>query len=201
MNIKIINDIISYIPATNEPLSADVGIIKGDKYIWLFDVGNDITVANQINEINGIKNVIISHFHADHMGNLQYVNYEKVFGGGYTINKISSGITVTENTTINDGVEITLFPIPSTHSKGCVGLQVNNEYAFVGDATYATRKNGKVIYNVSLLRETIVVLENIKAEKLLLSHKNELIESRENVISELKQIYSMRIQNEAYIVL
>ena len=36
---------ISYIPASNTPLSADVGIIEGEEFFYLFDVGADEVVA------------------------------------------------------------------------------------------------------------------------------------------------------------
>ena len=39
MNEIRINEKISYIPAADEPLSADVGIIRDEGKLWLFDVG------------------------------------------------------------------------------------------------------------------------------------------------------------------
>ena len=46
-----INDRISYIKATGKPLSADVGIVEGDKFIWIFDVGADESVPISLNKI------------------------------------------------------------------------------------------------------------------------------------------------------
>ena len=40
MLIQQISDKISYIPATENPLSADIGIIRDGGQTWLFDVGN-----------------------------------------------------------------------------------------------------------------------------------------------------------------
>ena len=37
-----INDRISYIKASTEPLSSDVILIEGDEYAYFFDVGNVI---------------------------------------------------------------------------------------------------------------------------------------------------------------
>lgn len=35
-----INDHISYLTATEEPLSANVVLIEGDTFLWVYDVGN-----------------------------------------------------------------------------------------------------------------------------------------------------------------
>ena len=40
-----ITDNISYIPASKNPLSADVVIIEGEEYLYLFDVGNNEEVT------------------------------------------------------------------------------------------------------------------------------------------------------------
>ena len=40
MSLITINDAISYIEASDDPLSADVGIVKTDGGVWLYDVGN-----------------------------------------------------------------------------------------------------------------------------------------------------------------
>ena len=37
-----ISERISYIEATEEPLSADIGIIRCGDTEWLYDVGNDL---------------------------------------------------------------------------------------------------------------------------------------------------------------
>lgn len=46
-----IDDIISYIPACDEPLSADVGVITGIKKTWLFDVMKKQEHRNRKKEI------------------------------------------------------------------------------------------------------------------------------------------------------
>ena len=69
-----INDRISYVKATEKPLSADVGIVEGDEFIWIFDVGADESVPISLNKIQKPKNAVISHFHPDHMKNLEHVD-------------------------------------------------------------------------------------------------------------------------------
>ena len=60
MLIQQISDKISYIPATENPLSADIGIIRDGGQTWLFDVGNG-TAA--IDGLSGRFQVVLSHFH------------------------------------------------------------------------------------------------------------------------------------------
>ena len=79
-----INEQISYIKASDNPLSADVILAEGQEYLYVFDVGNNEQVAEYINSIPKKKRVVLSHFHADHMGNIGRVNRENVYFGANT---------------------------------------------------------------------------------------------------------------------
>lgn len=81
--IKITEN-ISYIKASDNPLSADVVLAEGREYLYVFDVGNDEQVAEYLNSLPKSKRVILSHFHADHMGNVGRVNWNNVFFGANT---------------------------------------------------------------------------------------------------------------------
>ena len=63
METRRISDKISYIPATENPLSADIGIIRDGGQTWLFDVGDS---AAAIDGLSGSFQVVLSHFHGDH---------------------------------------------------------------------------------------------------------------------------------------
>ena len=129
-----INDRISYIKASNKPLSADVGMIEGDGYLWLFDLGADESVSEVINGINKQKIAVISHFHPDHMGNLDKIDLKEIFLGANTFGYAGRGNIVENDVFTDDGVKIHIFPLPSSHAKGSVGMEIG-EYAFLGDAT------------------------------------------------------------------
>ena len=58
---------ISYIKATDNPLSADIGIIDGNKYCWIFDVGNCEEARLKLSDIQKPKAVVLSHFHPNHI--------------------------------------------------------------------------------------------------------------------------------------
>jgi glyoxylase-like metal-dependent hydrolase (beta-lactamase superfamily II) len=79
-----ITEQISYIKASNNPLSADVIFIEGQEYLYVFDVGNNGQVADYINSLSKKKRVVLSHFHTDHMGNIGRVVWETVFFGANT---------------------------------------------------------------------------------------------------------------------
>ena len=193
-----INERISYIKATGEPLSADVGIIEGDEFLWLFDIGADESVPISLNAEKKPKKAVFSHFHPDHIGNLGRIELSEIYLGANTFGYTKRGNIVASDVFINDGAEIHIFPLPSSHAKGSVGMEIG-EYAFLGDATYATMKQGKVCYNASVLKEEITVLEGLSAKYFLLSHDEKFIRSRDEVIAELEEIYSKRNPKESYI--
>lgn len=80
-----------------------------------------------------------------------------------------------------------------------MGLEIDEEYAFLGDGTYATNKGGKIAYNVQLLREEIKVLSNLKATYFILSHREPIVQEKDEVLKQLNRIYEMRKKDEAYI--
>ena len=193
-----ITDRISYIKATEEPLSADVGIVEGDEFIWLYDIGTDESVPISLMIFEKPKNAVISHFHPDHMGNLEHVNLSEVYLGANTFKYAKKGKVIDKDVFIDDGIKIHIFPIPSSHAKGSLGMEIG-DYAFLGDATYSTMKQGKVCYNSSVLKEEISVLKNLSAKFFLISHDEEFIKSKEKIIAELEEIYSRRTPKESFI--
>ena len=196
-----ITDKISYLPASENPLSADVGIIEGQKALWLFDLGNSAEAAEALNALKKPKNAVISHFHSDHLGNLERVVLSELYLGANTFNYAGRGKIVREDTYIDDGVKLRIFPLPSSHAKGSLGLEVSGEYAFLGDGVYPGTKNGKACYNASVLKEEIAVLKNLEAKYFLLSHDENFVRKKEDVLKELGDIYSQRNPRESYIFL
>ncbi len=193
-----ITDRISYVKATENPLSADVGIVEGDEFIWFFDIGADESVPISLNKIQKPKKAVISHFHPDHMGNLEHVNLNEIYLGANTFKYANRGTIVGEDIFFDDGVKIHIFPLPSSHAKGSVGMEIG-DYAFLGDATYSTMKHGRVCYNASVLKEEIAVLKKLSARFFLISHDEKFIRPREEILAELEEIYSKRDPKESFI--
>ena len=199
MEIRI-NDKISYIKSNDNPLSADIGIIRSNNSTWLFDVGNGIS---NIESLKDRYNVVLSHFHLDHIGNLSLLDINKIYCSKETYMHLSKEIIdkceiiiITEELIIND---IRIFLIPSSHAKGCLGLEIDNHYTFLGDATYCNFKNNQLSYNVQLLKEEINLIKKLKSNYLLISHYNGLIRNKIDVLKELEDIYSLKEKNKPYI--
>lgn len=188
-----INDKISFIPASDNPLSADVGIVRENGEIWLFDVGSG---ENGVTEWNGSIHVVLSHFHQDHTGNINRVNASEIFGSKETIAHIQQGTVVQNNIKIGN---LHIFPLPSSHTKGCLGLEIDETYAFIGDGLYSRFKDGCYVYNAQIVQEEIAVLKKLKAPFLLVSHFDGMVRPKEEAIAELEAIYRARNKNEVEI--
>lgn len=196
-----INDKISYLAASDHPLSADIGIIEDTGIKWLFDVGNG---EDNICDLNDNYNVVISHFHLDHLANISKLRINELYVSKETYRHLPKELAMT--TTIHiveDDLYINglhIFPIASSHVKGSLALEVDEEYCFVGDALYAKYKNQRATYNVQLLNAEIKKLKEIKASKLLVSHKPGLALLKEDAIKELEAIYQSRKPNQNEII-
>ena len=162
--IEKINEYISYIPATEVPISSDVGIIYGKNCTYVFDVGSIPESLDFLHSLNGNIKIVISHFHADHTWwltrhkpgeegmlpgdtlSLTYepVKYEKLYIGKGTERYLPDGEIIREPYIIWDDIgdredkslKLEILPMPSSHSKGSLALVVNDEYIFMGDSTY-----------------------------------------------------------------
>lgn len=184
--IHKINTKISYIESSNDPLSADIGIIEDSNQLWLYDVGSD---KHRISSLTGKYNVVLSHFHADHVGNLDQLNIENLYVSKFTFDHVGKGTIVEKDLFLGN---LHIFPLPSSHTKGCLGLEIDGEYAFIGDAIYSKANAEYYIYNSQLLKAEIEVLKNLQARYLLVSHFNGMVMNKDAVIQELEEIYSGR---------
>ncbi len=127
---------ISYIEPTQNPLSANVVLIEGENNLWLYDVGNNPCVPQIISAFNTSNkkiNVILSHFHADHIGNLDKISYSNVYQGRLTYKYTKTGEILENDLYFRDGnMNLHIFPLPSSHAKGSLALEINEKYCFLG---------------------------------------------------------------------
>lgn len=188
-----INEKISYIACTEEPLSADIGIIRDGNQIWLYDVGSD---ERSIAGLEAVYHVVLSHFHADHTGNIGKLKLRSLYVSRETQRHVHAGNVIDKDIHIGP---LHIFPLPSSHCKGCLGLEIDGTHAFVGDGLYCKVKDGYFVYNAQLVKDQIDVLKNLKASILLVSHYPGLIRSKAEVIAELEQIYSLRKKDSSFI--
>jgi len=206
-----LTDKIKYIPCRANPLSADVGILYADRTLWLYDVGRGPEILDFIQEIKNDYSsqfdnpvsckIVLSHFHDDHIYNIKRLNedrklikgidFDEVFLSKQTGKYVDDGIVVEGDAYLENSELIHLFPIPSSHAKGCLGMEVGN-YCFVGDALYPMQRQGRACYNVQFLKEEIDVLKNVEANNLLVSHHKGMVKDKNQVIKELEDIYRSR---------
>jgi glyoxylase-like metal-dependent hydrolase (beta-lactamase superfamily II) len=205
-----------------DPLSADVVAVRGDSAWWIFDVGACDEAVNFINALprNPVnenaatplkKNIVISHFHRDHLLNVMRdlqgevsLDFDSIYVGAYTSKTFGEieGVVknvVMEPVSFDDGVKIQILPIPNSHAKGSLALIVD-DYVFLGDATYPMVGHGTPdVYNVQILGEQIKILKSLKSTRFCLSHKRGLVRDKDSVIQFLESVYARRKKNENYI--
>ena len=227
-----LTDRIHYLQVSYEPLSADVVAVRGDSAWWIFDVGACDEAVDFINALprssegaahlensecvkNAAiplkKNIVISHFHRDHLLNVVRhcngevsLDFDTLYVGAHAskvVGEIASRekITVTSPLLFDDGVHIEILPIPNSHAKGSLALIVD-DYVFLGDATYPMVGHGEPdVYNVQILEQQIKLLKSLTATRFCLSHKRGLVRDKESVIQFLESVYARRQKNENYI--
>lgn len=199
-NQIILDSGIRYFTPTEDPLSANVVLAEGKDFLWVFDVGAHPGIPDKLIENAKPLQIILSHFHPDHISNLNAVKYQQLYVGKNTHHYIDQGKIVEQELFLQDGeLYLHIIPVPSSHAKGCLALEVNQTYCFLGDAAYATRKAGKTVYNAGLLKDLISILSHMEATYVLLSHHDPFLQSRQEVLNFLKEVYSLRKPNQPYI--
>ena len=182
---------ISYLPSVENPISSDVVFIKpaGSEITWIFDTGANSEAAELINSVEGKKNIVISHFHPDHILNLLKVKYDNLYVTKYTKKYTRAGTVIDSDCDFPDGIK--LFQIPSSHSKGCLAIEYKN-YAFLGDATYCKFRLKAREYNVQLLEQMIKKMEELQATDFCLSHDKGFVQPKESVLRIYRKILGRR---------
>ena len=175
-DMNTISGKIKYLPATNDPLSADVYCIEGDKYCYVYDVGNDDRSLRYINQIGKEKVIVLSHHHKDHTGNIVDLHYRDLYVGKKTYESIGKGIIIEDKLTINDGVKIEIAHCVSPHTDGSLIITVDNEYTLIADL-YFTRppfdkeKAMKMIDSLKSIDTKYFVISHQEDEKAILKDK------------------------------
>ena len=201
---KIIAKNISYITPVRNPLSSNVVVVEGEKYLFIYDVGSHKNIPSMLLELSKEKEkeiyIILSHFHPDHITNLRKVEWAKIYQGKNTFKYTHIGDIVENEMCINDGdMDLVIFPMPSSHAKGSLAVMIDKKYCLLGDALYPSHKGDKTVYNVGILKQQIDLLKNISASYVMISHREPFLQKKQGVISWLENIYAMRVKNEPWI--
>lgn len=228
-----LTDRIRYLQMSYEPLSADVVAVRGDSAWWIFDVGACDEAVDFINALprssessthldtsecikNATvplkKNIVISHFHRDHLLNVVRhcngevsLDFDTLYVGSHASKVVGEiagheKITVSSPLLFDDVVHIEILPVPNSHAKGALALIVD-DFVFLGDATYPMVGHGEPdVYNVQILEQQIKMLKSLTASRFCLSHKRGLVRDKSSVIQFLESVLARRQKNENYIV-
>lgn len=228
-----LTDRIRYLQMSYEPLSADVVAVRGDSAWWIFDVGACDEAVDFINALprssessthldtsecikNATvplkKNIVISHFHRDHLLNVVRhcngevsLDFDTLYVGSHASKVVGEiagheKITVSSPLLFDDVVYIEILPVPNSHAKGALALIVD-DFVFLGDATYPMVGHGEPdVYNVQILEQQIKMLKSLTASRFCLSHKRGLVRDKSSVIQFLESVLARRQKNENYIV-
>ena len=181
-----IGEKIKYLPAANEPLSADVYCVEGDQYCYVYDVGDDDRSLQYINQIGKEKVVVLSHYHKDHTGNIADLYYRDLYVGKKTYESIGKGIIVEDKLTINDGVKIEIAHCISPHTDGSLIITVDNEYTLIADL-YFTRPP----FDKEKAMKMIDSLRSIDTKYFVISHQeDEKVIPKDKLITELTAYFN-----------
>lgn len=220
--IRQITDRISYVPASMNPLSSDIGIVRGNERLYLYDTGSSLPCLKYLQSLSADKAFVISHFHGDHtwwlsdhkhgehgVANDDNIStdydspkYSSLYVSPQSARYISANLEttiITDSIVIDDGIRLEIKPLPCTHCKGSLMLIVDNKYAFLGDATYANKVDGVTFYNSQLLKSEIDILENTDVDFFLLSHDAKFVRPKAVVLRQLQTIYSHRTPGDSLI--
>lgn len=178
--MNMIGEKIKYLPATSNPLSADVYCIEGDQYCYVYDVGNDDRSLRYINQIGKEKVVVLSHHHKDHTGNIVDLHYRDLYVGKKTYETIGTGVIVEDKLTINDGVRIDVIHCTSPHTDGSLIVSIDNEYTLIADL-YFTRPP----FDKEKAMKMIDSLKSIDTKYFVISHQeDEKVIPKDKLIAE-----------------
>jgi len=176
---------IKYLPATNDPLSADVYCVEGNEYCYIYDVGNNENSLHYINQLGKEKVVVLSYHHKDHTGNIVDLHYRDLYVGKKTYEVIGKGIIVEDKFTINDGVRIDVIHCTSPHTDGSLIITVDNEYTLIADL-YFTRPP----FDKDKAMKMIESLRDIDTKYFVISHQEvEKVIPKETLIQELTECF------------
>jgi len=184
--MKVIAEKIKYLPATDNPLSADVYFIEGDKCCYIYDVGNNDESLRNITQIKKEKTIVLSHYHNDHVGNIKHIDYCDLYVGRKTYETIGKGEIVEDTVTIYDDVKIEIIYCVSPHTEGSLIINVDNEYALIADLFFT-----RPVFDKEKATKMIDTLRGINTKYFVISHQeDEKVISKDKLITELSDYFN-----------
>lgn len=164
----VLTEKIKYLPASSNPLSADVFFINGDRYCYIFDVGNNDESLYCINQISKEKVIFLSHYHKDHVGNINHITYNDLYVGKKTYEVIGKGEIIEDTLTLNDGIKIEIFHCPSPHTDGSLIINIDNEYSLIADLFFT-----RPPFDMEKAIQMLDFLKHLRTNYFVISHQED----------------------------
>ncbi len=185
--MRRLTDRITYLPASDDPLSADVFLIRGDAHTYVYDVGACDEAAYLLRSLSEPPIVILSHFHRDHTGNIDRVPAERCYVGARTRKQLGFGVLVDAPIHIEDGVTLDIRPCVSPHAPGALIVTVDGTHTLLGDLTYARPGQGQG-ESLGMLRE----LSRLDTAYFVPSHvQGDPVIPKVKMLAEVKRWFSL----------
>lgn len=144
-----VNEYISLFPPREEPLSSDVVLIKTNTGYCIYDVGNNKETAKYINDLDGQKTVVISHFHIDHTSMLDTLEYDTLYVGKKTYDIIGNAKSEKEKRLNNPKEYVPNNVLADGHTEPGIG-DYDSLTAVDFDKTVIVRENFSIDDGVKL---------------------------------------------------
>lgn len=191
---------ISYVKGKEDCPCPNIYIVFGKTSSLLIDVSNDPTMLEEAlnyiksNHLAPLKMVAITHFHPDHIDNLQYLpGGITIYSSKYTSRYIPKPVSIiSQDTTLNLGdKEVRLLLVPSLHSKGSVDVLVDS-FLFVGDSLGPREGKEGLYYDKSIAYEMEKRIKEIPFTYGVEAHPSPIM-SRQEVLD-----YLLTLKNKGW---
>lgn len=186
-------------------LSSEVVIIKENGKIYAYDSGNNSDLAFYLTCLSQVwkLNVVISHFHEDHLTNLKHISFDKAYVSQNTNKYLKDLDNVIITNHFEDG-KIKIIGVTSSHAKGSLVLSYDDNLLFAGDLIYPAynydiHECQYRYYNYYKLRKMKNELDAIEFKKIYSSH--DMVPNKKiAVIKYSEQILKMKNKESEEIV-
>ncbi len=187
-------------------IGLNVVLIENGNEALLIDTGyedNFLELKADLDKRNiKITNVVVSHFHPDHTGGLEYLQDVDVYGSEFAEYSLSKYNKVIDHLLPNKIVyDILTFQFGDHsikleknigHSKDGVLITIDNKFLYVGDDMVYSHK-GKAL--IPFCADQIVENQILSIEKIYSSYKNKIIIPTHGEIIEDQNIIKMDLEN------
>lgn len=174
----------------------NIGIVTGRTASLFVDLSNRQSMLEEALEYlpaNGyppLRYVLFTHFHDDHIANLQFLPEGiELLSSKNTSRYLSRPSTIVkENTQIDLGEHmVSIIKVPSLHAKGCLAL-LNDDYLFIGDSLAPREGKDGLYFDSSIAFEMEKAFKEIPFKEAIQGHPASFIK-KDDLLTYLKTLH------------